>query len=153
MGRLAHRENSLAKPQVRRRLSENGQRNAFSEQLWMRSISFAGLHRILHVIASSQHGLTAAELNALVTKGRLYHTRRGAVPAPTTLYHCRNTLLKLNAVVRDGRQLVANIKNHNVRTLLEYAPPEEGRLNDSCRVAFAELVLANHDCKKWFFNL
>ena len=60
----------------------------------MRSVSFAGLHRILNAVADAQDGLTASQINALVLNKGLTLTPSNPRPAPTTLYHYRNTLLR-----------------------------------------------------------
>ena len=67
-------------------------------EYWMRSISFAGLHRILKAVAVFPNGLRAGELNKLVQEKEISLTRRSSPPAPTTLYHYRNALLHLGAL-------------------------------------------------------
>ena len=76
-------------------------------------------------------------------------------PKPTTLYHYRNTLLHLRALVRQGRRLVANNDNPHVRALLRQSPPADGdqALSDVAREHFAALVLENGQCRDFFFNL
>lgn len=144
-----HHKNGSHEP-VRVANSQEGK--AVSEQLWMRSVSFSGLHRILHLIAAQTQGITAAELNIKIKEQKLYETRHKGTPALTTLYHCRNTLLKLNAITRKGRRLVANRESSHVEKLLSQSSTS-GELNQISREAFAELVLQNRDCKRWFFDL
>lgn len=122
---------------------------------WMRAVSFAGLHRMLKAVAAAPKGLRASEINDLVLGREIALTHRDSVPAPTTLYHYRNTLRHLGALVRDGRRLLANADDPDVRTLLrEPAPPNTGRsLGDVARERFATLVMRNRDCRSLFFDL
>lgn len=121
--------------------------------LWMRPLSFAGLHRILRTVAEYPAGLAASEIDAAIRKRRLYLTQRGSVPKRTTLYHCRNTLLRLQALIRRGKRLVVNEAHPGVGTLLRVGPPSADLLEPDAREAFAGLVLANPDCKRHFFDL
>lgn len=122
---------------------------------WMRAVSFAGLHRMLKAVAAAPEGLRASEINDLVLDREIALTHRDSVPAPTTLYHYRNTLCRLGALVRDGRRLLANADDSDVRALLrEPAPPNTGRsLGDVARELFATLVMRNRDCRSLFFDL
>lgn len=122
---------------------------------WMRAVSFAGLHRMLKAVASAPDGLRANEINDLVLERKIVLTQRDSVPAPTTLYHYRNTLCHLKALVRDGRRLLVNADDPDVLDLLrEPAPPNTSRsLGDIARERFAALVLRNRDCRALFFDL
>ena len=82
-------------------------------------------------------------------------TRRGTSPAPTTLYHYRNTLLHLCALKRHGRRLRVNEDDPEVRKLLNQPPPATGHhsLSDPARDSFAALVLKNDHCRSLFFDL
>ena len=121
----------------------------------MRAISFAGLHRLLSAIADARDGLRACEVNALVLEHGLTLTPRRSTPKPTTLYHYRNTLLRLGALVRDGRYLRANVDNPHVGELLRQpALRSDGQsLNDTAKDHFAALVLSNNQCRSVFFDL
>ena len=77
------------------------------------------------------------------------------MPSKTTLYHCRNTLLHLGAVIRIGQKLVVASGDLSVKALLDEPPV---RVSDCpppspVRDAFASLVLANEDCYNCFFRL
>ena len=128
---------------------------ARQNQYWMRAISFAGLHRILNAIAAFPNGLKASEINKLVRDNNLLLTRRTSTPALTTLYHYRNTLLRLRALKRDGRMLRINDADPDVFQLLcQPAPAKEDQLlSDSVRDRFAALVLKNEQCRSLFFDL
>ena len=121
----------------------------------MRAVSFAGLHRMLSAVGDNPNGLRAKEINELVLEGRVVLTPRSPQPKPTTLFHYRNALLRLHALVRDGRRLVANVANPDVRELLCQPPPSNGDqvLHDAARENFAALVLANEQCRFLFFDL
>ena len=122
---------------------------------WMRAVSFAGLHRILRAVGDAPNGLRAKEINELVLEGGVTLTPRSSQPKPTTLYHYRNALLRLRALVRDGLRLVANIDNPDVRALLCQPPPANGNqvLSDVARESFASLVLGNEECRSLFFDI
>ncbi len=124
-------------------------------QYWMRALSFAGLHRILKAVAAFPNGLRAGEINTLVQEHNLVLTRHGSVPAPTTLYHYRRTLLRLCALKRDGRRLRINAADPDVRKLLCHPAPARGdhTLHDSAKDHFAALVLKNAQCRALFFDL
>ena len=133
------------------RLTPNQSRTDY----WMRSVWFAGLHRILKTVAGFPHGLRARELNQLVTENKLLRTRRGSTPAPTTLYHYRNTLLRLGALKRNGRMLYVNVDDPDVYELLNQPTPQtaDQSLCVEAINSFAELVLRNLQCRSLFFDL
>ena len=122
---------------------------------WMRSLSFAALHRILKLVAACPDGLRPGHINQLIKTQKAISTPRTSGPAPTTLYHYRNTLLKLTALKRTGPYLSVNLKDPAVRQLLdESAPTHSGQaLTDSAKSSFADLVLRNTHCKSIFFDL
>ena len=124
-------------------------------QFWMRAISFAGLHRILSAVARFPGGLRASEINRLVQETGITLTRRCSNPAPTTLYHYRNTLISLCALKRHGRVLRVNADDPEVVKLVDQSPPAQGEnsLSDSARDSFAALVLKNKQCRSLFFDL
>lgn len=76
-------------------------------------------------------------------------------PARTTMYHYRNTLLRINALTRDGILLRANNDDPHVCQLLGHTPPANGihSLSDTARDAFAALVLKNSHCRSLFFDV
>ncbi len=123
-------------------------------EYWMRSISFGGLHRILKAIAAFPNGLRAGQINELVVEHGLLITQQGSPPAPTTLYHYRNTLLRLSILKRDGRLLYVNKDDADVRKLVQMSVSAngDGSLSDDARDPFAELVLKNEECKSLFFD-
>lgn len=133
------------------RLTPNQSRTDY----WMRSVWFAGLHRILKAVAGFPHGLRARELNQLITENKLLRTRRGSAPAPTTLYHYRNTLLRLGALKRNGRMLCINVDDPDVYELLNQPTPNtaDQSLCVGAIDSFAELVLRNPQCRSLFFDL
>ena len=137
----------------------NGEKRAQScvkrSDYWMRSVSFVGLHRILGAVASVSEGLTASQINESVLKERLTLTQRSTGPALSTLYHYRNTLLRLRALKRVGRRLKVNLANPDVREILSVPVPSNSvqRLDPVAREAFASLVLKNDECRLLFFDL
>ena len=121
----------------------------------MRAISFAGLHRILKAVAGFPNGLRASEINKLVQENDITLTRRSSPPSPTTLYHYRNTLLRLRVLKRDGRMLRVNDDDPDVCELLSQPVPANAdqSLSDVARDPFAALVLKNEQCRSLFFDL
>ncbi len=124
-----------------------------SDGRWMRAVSFASLHRVLHVVAESSNGLKVHELNAMIAKRDVRITGSGGVPAPTTLYHYRNTLLHLDILRRQGQRLIANREDGHVRALLSLPASDGAKLQAPARDALAALVLRNKDCRTRFFDL
>ena len=124
-------------------------------QLWMRPVSFAGLHRILKAVGDAPGGLRANEINDLVLKRKIVLTPTNPHPKPTTLYHYRTTLVRLSALIRKDRKLIANTANPNVGALLREPAPasDEQKLSDAAREHFAALVLGTEDCRMLFFDL
>ena len=125
-----------------------------SRPYWMRAVSFAGLHRLLAAVAAPA-GLRARDVNALVLDGRVTLTPRRSRPKPTTLYHYRNTLIRLGALAREGLRLRANLDDPDVAALLVEPAPANGKhaLSHAAREHFAALVLKNRDCRSLFFDL
>ena len=122
---------------------------------WMRAIRFARLHRILKAVADFPNGLRAKEINRLVQERDISLNRSGLPPAPTTLYHYRNTLLRLRALKRDGQILSVNYDDPDVYKLLHLPVPANGdkSLCDPAKDLFAALVLKNEQCRSLFFDL
>lgn len=121
----------------------------------MRSVSFAGMHRLLSAIAEIKTGLTAKEINNLVLSQKITLTPGNPHPAPTTLYHYRNTLLRLQLLKRINGRLQANVADPTVRALLRSPVPSnhDQLLSASARERFADLVLRNEQCRSLFFDL
>ena len=121
----------------------------------MRTVSFAGLHRMLRAIADSRRGLTAAEVNQLVHDQWLTLTPHRTLPAPTTIFHYRNTLIQLGLIKRSGRFLEPNLEIQPVRSLVNLPPPAKGdeTITDAARHHFASVVLTHPHCRTLFFDL
>ena len=118
----------------------------------MRSIWFAGLARILHLFRENHTGFRAKELNERITLTGAYQIGRGTRPSATTLYHCRNTLLQIGALIKtNGCYRLA--KRPEVEQVLSNTKPGTEHLNWEARNAFADLVLQNADCQTAFFSL
>ena len=136
---------------------EDRERSAGSQsrRFWMRAVSFPGLHRMLHAVASTpSRRTTALGINRLVVRQGLSLTRRVPIPSQTTLYHYRNTLVRIRALCRDGRTLKVNESDPHVRTLLRHSAPSNGdSLCIPAKESFAALVLAEPDCRSLFFDI
>lgn len=131
--------------------SRREKRESAHPGFWMRSVQFAGLHRILHCVAEFAGEVRVAELNRLILRRRVYSTERGE-PSKTTLYHCRNTLLQLGALERRGNSLSVARRNRHVAALLAETPCQGRALTRGASEAFGELVLRNSDCHQSFFR-
>ena len=149
------RRRSLLQSQHSRFLMMSGVQHSAPKPFWMRSLSFAGLHRLLHVIHDAPGGLRATEVNHRVLSGELTLSRSNAKPKPTTLYHYRNTLFRLGTIGHDGKHLIPKLDNPHVEGLLETQPPANDvfELSAVARRHFAALVLQNQQCRELFFDL
>src|SRR4051794_22350729 len=123
-----------------------------TERYWMQPVDFLGLHRILCMVAEAPSGLTPPEFDSQVRSRGLAITQRGTSPARSTIYHHRNTLLRLGLLRKDGGRYSVDMQRAGVGSLL--AESASGTvLTDSAREAFGALVLANTDCRSFFFDL
>ena len=133
-----------------------GRPTSGSSDYWMRAVAFAGLHRLLyHINAVATGPLTAGEIDRLVRQHNIRLAHRARFPSRTTLYHYRNTLLRLGVLRRDGSFHRINDGHPHVRALLAIPPPSDRAryLRDSAREHFSALVLKNPQCRSLFFDL
>lgn len=138
-----------------RQQEDRGTAATRASECWMRSVSFGGLHRMLSAVAESpRRGLRAGEIVDWVRENEIALSGHTAKPAPTTIYHYRNTLVRLGALRRDGVVLRPNEKDPAVSVLLRQPAPvdEQGALTEPARRAFAVLVLKNEQCRSLFFD-
>ncbi len=119
----------------------------------MRPISFKRLHSIVLNIAETFDLLVfrASELNELILDERLLSSKKSASPSPTSLYHYRNTLVKLGILNRKGRLLQLNTDNPTIRDLTNQKL-EEGSLSHESIKCYQELLFLNSDCRKLFLD-
>ena len=125
------------------------------QRYWMRSVSFAKLHWILCFVADHPTGIRAKDINrAVVGNGILHGRALGSPPSPTTLYHYRTTLVRLEALRRHGGRLYANDSDPDVRGLVQNPPRSRDSkvLDTAAKTLFAALVLRNDDCRSSFFD-
>ncbi len=129
--------------------------NSQGSEYWMRSLSFSGLHRMLEAVSTFPNGLRVKDVNELVIENGILLTQSRLRPAPSTLYHYRNTLLRLGIFKRDGKKLYVNKDDPDVRKLLQIPVPDNcaQSLNEAARDPFASLVLKNDQCRSLFFDL
>ena len=138
----------VAEADSERRLSTGG-----IGDYWMRSVSFAGLHRLLNALAPYDSGLRPMEINRLIEKKPIVLAKHTVTPSPTTLYHYRNTLLRLNAFIRVDDRLAVNWNDPDVRNLANQLPSDSHTLSVDALDPFASLVLRNRECRTSFFDL
>jgi len=130
--------------------SEGDQHQLEPRDAWMRPVSFFGLLRILRIVAGSPAGLRASELDEIIRSGGAYQTGNGR-PSRTTLYPCRNTLLRLGALKREGRRVTVERFDPLVAALLNEEQIDS--LSSTAKEHLATLVLRNSDCRRHFFDL
>jgi hypothetical protein len=118
----------------------------------MRPISFVSLYNILRLPAVANM-ITAKELDAAILHSDVLRTRAGGVPSRTTLYHYRNSMLRLGILVRRDRWLQINSTAPSVAVLLFGPDDRLTELTPAARQALASLVIANLDCRRAFFDL
>ena len=138
------------------KLSESfKQARARPSKYWMRAVSFAGLHRILKAVAAFPQGLRSGEIDRLVLEKGILLTRHNSVPSHTTLYHYRNTLIRLLALKQVGPTWRVNCDEPDVCKLLSQPAPALGDccLDDCAKDSFSALVLKNKQCRVLFFDL
>lgn len=124
-----------------------------SAKLWMRPISFCSLHHITSDLYEMRpEGLTASDLNRLILEKGIVVSQRRAPPSITTLYHYRNTLLRLGILGRTGRLLRLAADNALVRELTG-EESQHRALSLRAREIYRELVFANNDCRHVFLDL
>jgi len=125
-----------------------------SNEYWMRSVQFAGLHRILHAVAYFSDGIRVKQLNELIVDNQYYRTERGTgIPAKSTLYHARNTLIRIGAMRRIGNRLAIADDDPLVAVLLSIEPSDGQEMPQPAKECFSALVLRQIDCYSKFFSL
>ncbi|AEG16011.1 hypothetical protein Desku_2483 [Desulfofundulus kuznetsovii DSM 6115] len=124
----------------------------FSKKLWMRAVSFVALRELIGLISEHPGGLRAKDIENLVRQERRLETKENRLPSRTTIYHYRNTLLHLGVLIRQKGCYLVNKKNPIVRALLAIISPGTSTLSSDERRLFSQLVIANEDCRHYFFN-
>jgi len=119
--------------------------------LWMRATSFIALRDLIGFIAGHSDGVRAADMEQWAR--RTLRVRNGKPPSRTTIYHYRNILLHLGVFQRQKGRYFINKENPAVSALLEALSPGSVTLSLEERRLFSELVIANEDCRRHFFNL
>src|SRR5688500_17793053 len=121
-------------------------------RFWMRFVSFVDLRNLTRLLREYPNGLTAKEIVSLVTGKKLILVKGNQPPSPTTIYHYRNTLLHLGILQRRKDLLQINFLEPTVSKLLETLD-EGNALSAAEKHFFAELVLAQEDCKLFFADV
>jgi len=122
--------------------------------LWMRgSVSFVALRELLFYVAQYPDGVSAKEIDTWARERARLQTQKGSVVSKTTVYHYRNTLLHLGIVKRRGGRYVVNRGNPTVIRLLGMLNPDATSLSLEEREIFAKLVVANTECRRYFFDI
>jgi len=124
-----------------------------TQNLWMRAASFVALRDLIGLIAEQPQGLRAKDMERLAQQERRLQTREGRIPSRTTVYHYRNILLHLGVLIRRQQRYVLNQENPAVHMLLRVLSPGSPTLSPDERRLFSQLVVANDDCRRHFFDL
>lgn len=119
----------------------------------MRPVSFAGLHRIMHQISALGKPVSASLFDQLALSNATYRTQGGELPSRTTLFHCRNILIHLGILRREGRLLILNREMKEIQYLLDETESADRAMSPKCQELFAILAIRNLDCQKLFFDL
>ena len=119
----------------------------------MRAASFPALRDLAGLVLQHRRGLRATQIDGLVYQQQLIRTLRGEMPARTTLYHYRNILLHLRILRRNRYLYTVNTDDPLVVELLNVLRFGTPALSEDERRLFAELVVRNPDCQKYFFSL
>lgn len=122
--------------------------------LWMRgSVSFVALRELLFYIAQHPDGVRAREMDTWAREKARLRTQEGKVVSKTTVYHYRNTLLHLGIVRRQSGRYIVNREKSHVNRLLRVLNPGIPSLSLEERKLFAELIIANAECRHYFFDI
>ena len=124
-----------------------------AKNLWMRAVSFVALRELAALITEHAGGLRAGEMEALVETRPQLRTRQGRLPSKTTVYQYRNILMHLEVISRRQGYYQINYGNPTVEALLASMSPGSPTLLTEERRFFAQLVVANQDCRQHFFDL
>lgn len=122
--------------------------------LWMRgSVSFVALRELLFYLAQHPDGVRAKEIDTWAREKVQFRTQEGKVVSKTTVYHYRNTLSHLGIIRRQGGRYVVNRTNPLVVQLLGVLNPGASSLTLEERKLFAEFVISNTECRRFFFDI
>lgn len=123
-----------------------------ASRFWMRSVSFVGLRNIIALVRQFPNGLAVREIVNLIREAKPFVVKSKIIPSNTTIYHYRNTLLRLGILVKHKNLLHLDWSNQNVLKLLNCLS-EENQLTIREKQSFSQLVLNQSDCKAFFSDL
>ena len=120
-------------------------------KLWMRWVNFRALREILLLTKANPAKLRAKDLVRLTTEERILVGRNGQALGPTSHYHHRRTLERLDLLVKqEGRYM---LNEQTPETSILTAQTTFGKeLDDQEKEAFSNVVLRNEDCHEMFFQ-
>lgn len=134
-------------------MTEKNRRHDPVREPWMRAVSFVALRDLIGFVAEHPLGLRAKDMEKLSHEKPGLQTRKGRVPSKTTIYHYRNILMHLGILIRHQQRYLLNRSDPRVYALLSVLTPGSSTLSVDERLAFSQIVLANDDCRYYFFNL
>ncbi len=124
-----------------------------TNSLWMRGVSFVALRNLIAIVAEHPEGLRVKEMTAIGRENHRLRTAEGKIPSATTLYHYRNTLLRLGILIKINKKYYLNLNNPDVQELIDVLSTTSKQLTVAEKKCFARFVIGNSDCRKNFFNL
>ena len=120
--------------------------------LWMRWVDFQKLRDLLQLVCENPLSLRSKDLNQLGVKESILVTHQGKPFAATPQYHHRRALERLGLIKKIDDKYVANTCIPEL-TILSKSGRIGQPLNNTERIAFADLVVRNYDCHSAFFSI
>jgi hypothetical protein len=118
---------------------------------WMRWVDFATLRDLLALIIESPGKFTPSGLDRAATDSGSFLLGSGKPRGPTSRYHHRRALEKLDMVVkRDGRYAPNLEQRDHDRFMVDRC---KGRLTFDQRHLFGDRVIQNEDCYRILWNV
>ena len=117
---------------------------------WMRWVNLRALREILVLVKTNPEQLRPGDLAALATEKGIIVGKKGQNLSPSTHYHYRRTLERLEFLKKiNGRYVL----NEGLTETNELTHDQTlGRvLTDSEKEAFSNVILRNRECHKAFF--
>ena len=111
---------------------------------WMRWVDFTRLARLLLLIIESPGELSPSELDRAAVASGAFISSSGKPFGPTTRYHYRRILEKLEMVRRGDGRFVPNLTPEEYHKV--GSDHRTGKLNDAQRHTFGDRVVRNKDC-------
>lgn len=120
--------------------------------LWMRWVSFQKLRDLFLTVAEKNCAISAKQLYTEAVRAGILLSERGRPLSPTTAYHYRTVLQRLGLIMGPRGAYCTSLVSQHARALLDIGDKGYPLTYEGKR-ALAEAVIANGDCRHWFFDL